>query len=517
MTDERAIEKIFGELLTIGNTGDFHFNKYQGSWGPRSMERFQTLYVDFIAEIERLAKACSIKFYEGQFYLFDNKIYVPIREELVLKAAMQFVMHMRILPMAREKTVMKDYFVSVIRYYNLLMPRKDLIAFTNGVLDLKDFHAPKYAVEFHEGFSPKFHVTYYHPYPYEPDAKCRMWQNFLHEVLPDKNSRIVLQMFLGLGLIQRSTVYDECEGGDAAKVELCLILVGSGANGKSVIYNTAMGIFGPKRISGVDYDELTQQGDEGMRSRLLLRNALFNWSSDSDPRTFGKKRTGIFKRIVSGEPVLDRKLGEDVKENVHMPYLVFNLNELPFPDDQSLGFIRRLQFVSFDVTIPSNRQNKSLSSDLKAEYPGIFQWVLRGAKELRRKKFMFPYSEGNRRQIILTQLKVNPVLAWITAYRIRWDPQARNETGLLISAELMMKSIEQFCEDNEADMPTKQRFGHTMRDYGGGFFKKRTKDGVFYKVYGITEDRLMEHFFVKLENMACETASESMYYIKDED
>ena len=116
-------------------------------------------------------------------------------------------------------------------------------------------------------------------------------------------------MFLGLGLIERGTVYNPCEGKDCAKVELCLILIGSGSNGKSVIFNTAMGIYGRDRISGIDYDELTSPGDEGMRARRLLRDALFNWSSDSDSRTFGRKRTGVFKRIVSGEPVTDRKIG----------------------------------------------------------------------------------------------------------------------------------------------------------------------------------------------------------------
>jgi phage/plasmid-associated DNA primase len=97
-----------------------------------------------------------------------------------------------------------------------------------------------------------------------------------------------------------------------------------------------------------------------MRARRLLRDAIFNWSSDSDQRTFGRRRTGVFKRIVSGESVTDRKLGEDVKENYNIPFLIFNLNELPYADDQSLGFIRRLQFISFDVSIPKERQNPDI-------------------------------------------------------------------------------------------------------------------------------------------------------------
>src|SRR3712207_6220951 len=133
------------------------------------------------------------------------------------------------------------------------------------------------------------------------------------------------------------------------------------------------------------------------RGRYPIRNAIFNWSSDSTPKKFGRKNTGVFKRLVSGEPVAYRKLGQDIMDIGTVPYLIFNLNELPYPDDSSLGLIRRLQFVSFDVTIPKERQNPELASILiKNEISGIFNWVLRGTNELWRRFFKFPRSEERR-------------------------------------------------------------------------------------------------------------------------
>ena len=91
----------------------------------------------------------------------------------------------------------------------------------------------------------------------------------------------------------------------------------------------------------------------------------------------------MFKRLVSGEPVPMRKLGRDILEGNSIPYLIFNLNELPFPDDASLGFIRRLQYVSFDVTIPKERQDPELASKIiREELSGVFNWIFRGAMEL---------------------------------------------------------------------------------------------------------------------------------------
>ena len=463
--------------------------------------------LDFIEKIRKMAKEAAIKYYDGCFYLFDGKIYVTIREELIVTAYDLLLEHLRIVPMIGDKGICKKYFVDIIRYYNPLLPRHDLIAFKNGVLDLKEYRL--------YDFNPRFHVTYYHPYDYNERAKCNKWNNFLHEVLPDKNSRLILQMFLGLGLMERGTVYNPYEGKNAAKIELCLILLGTGANGKSTIYDTAIGIFGKERISGLDYDDLTAQGDEGMRARRLLREAIFNWSSDSDQRTFGRKRTGVFKRIVSGESVTDRKLGEDVRENYNIPFLIFNLNELPYSDDQSLGFIRRLQFISFDITIPKERQNPALSRELVAEYPGIFNWILRGSRELKRRKFVFPSSEGNRRQILLAQLQMNPVIAWLNSYKMRKDMHVANENPDYIPTEELLKSLEQFCQDNDVEMPSKQKFGHTMSKIG--FAKKRTQSGYDYIIFGSNRERIKEKFVIHDASLEVEYIEEKGTFITEDD
>ena len=507
MRDSTVIDKIYGGLLRLCSNGDFNFEKFKGRWGYKTSEAYLDKKLDFIEKIRMLAKDCDIKYYDGSFYMYDDKIYVAIREELIVTAYNLLIEHLRIVPMLGDKTVCKQYFIDIIRYFNPLIPRPDLIAFKNGVLDLREYRL--------YDFNPKFHVTYYHPYEYKENAKCNKWNSFLHEVLPDKNSRLILQMFLGLGLMERGTVYNPYEGKNAAKVELCLILLGSGANGKSTIYDTAIGIFGKERISGLDYDDLTATGDEGMRARRLLREAIFNWSSDSDQRTFGRKRTGVFKRIVSGESVTDRKLGEDVKENYNIPFLIFNLNELPYSDDQSLGFIRRLQFISFEYSVPKEKQNPALSRELVEEYPGIFNWILRGSRELKRRKFVFPSSEGNRRQILLAQLQMNPVIAWINAYQMRKEAHAVHEEPVYIPTQDMIKSLEQFCKDNNVDVPSKQKFGHTMGRQG--FVKKHFPEGFRYIVYGCNTSRLAVPFVIESSDLHIDYIEEKGTFIKEDD
>lgn len=513
MNDSKVIQQIYGSILLISGNDEYAFNLLSGKWGFKSSEKYQENLLLMMKNIRMLAKSTPVLYGNGEFWLFDGKIYVPIREELIREAFYNLVEHLKIVVAVGNK-MMSDTYVKNIRYYNPMIQSRNLIAFENGVLDISPIlkgHKPI----FHEDFSPRFHVTYYHPYRYDETAKCTKWHNFLHEVLPDKNSRVILQMFLGLGLIDSEEIYLPYEGKDAARVELCLLMIGPGGNGKSVVYRTARGIYGSERISELNYEALTSGGDEGMRNRLMLRGKIFNWNSDEDSRNFGRRNSATFKKIVSGESILERKIGGNVTSNDNLPYLVFHLNELPYPDDQSLGFIRRLQFISFDVTIPKERQNPHLAQDLVTNYPGIFNWVVRGAQDLIRRKFVFPSSEGHRRQLLLTQLKSNATLAWVSAYGLRHEPKANQENYVWINAKDILASIEAFCQDNYAEVPSKQKVGHAMNALG--FVKRRRMEGVEYMVFGGNEERISRPFIIQNENLDVPYEEDKGTFIRDED
>ena len=513
MTDSEVIDKIYGQLVSLASGDDYDFHALGKHWGYKTSELYQRNVVTMSKNIRRLGKECPVLFNEGDFWLFDGRIYVPVREELVQAAFLLLMEHLEILPAINNRPFAKT-FTDTIRYYNPMVQSRNLIAFTNGVLDLAPMLKHGEPI-FHDHFDPHFHVTYYHPYEYNKKAKCTRWMNFLHEVLPDKNSRVILQMFLGLGLIDSGDIYVPNEGRDAARVELCLLLIGSGGNGKSVIYRTARGVYGSERISDVPYVELTMTGDEGMRARLPLRHKIFNWSTEENCKTFCKRNTDNFKRIVSGEPVMDRKLGGNITRNDNLPYLVFHLNELPYPDDQSFGFIRRLQFVSFDITVPKERRNPRLAQELVTNYPGIFNWIVRGAREVIRKKFVFPSSEGHRRQMLLAQLRTDPMVAWIHAYKLRFQPEITDEVGVWIGTKDITQSIEQFCDDNGVEAPSKQKIGHTLARFG--FVSKRLSEGKEYLVYGADSDKILRPYVIQNEDLSVAYDGGDGSYIEEDD
>lgn len=512
-----AIDSLHSQLVTLSRDGSYSFDRFRDDWGRANSQKYNMMKADFSKEIRKLAMHAPVKYYNGCFYLYNGKIYEAVDQSIVEQAYQLLLTDLYIAPMIYNASVRKDVFLATVSCYNVLRPSFSIVAFRNGVVDFGSGRKNPTLLP----FSPDYHVTYYHPYDFDPKAKCPRFDNFIHEVLPDRTSRMILQMFLGLGLVERGMAYNLYGGGASSKVEMCLLLIGGGANGKSVLFDIACALFGNDKVSKMDYSELTADGDEGMRGRYPIRNAIFNWSSDSDPRKFGRRNTGMFKRMVSGEPIPIRSLGKNISEPESVPYLIFALNDLPLSDDASLGFIRRLQYVSFDVTIPKERQDPELAGKIiEKELSGVFNWVFRGSLEIRRRKFQFPAAEGSLMQLLRSMIGSQPVRAWVRAYGIGNEAKTRGEVSWWCKASFLYERFVQFCRDNdleEKSIPSIQKFGRDMVNVLG-FDRRTTKNCKEYKLFRVTEPDLKETVLIEQVQLPGECdEQENEEFIKDDD
>lgn len=495
MEQGELIDKLVTDLYSRALDSKYEFIQFAVPWGPKVGDMYYNKKKNFDQRLCDFAKDCGIMSLGKSFYYFNGKIYEKVSEEAVSLAYDQLMMKLGIAnDYATSVKVRRDKFLNIILFYNQLHVRNDIVAFSNRVVDLRATKGTGFMGTYK--FDPKWHVVDYHDYPYAPDAKCPKFMRFLDEVLPEKRSRDILQMFLGLGLVQTSEAFDKTSGGPRGTVELCLVLLGSGANGKSVLFNIMCALFGKHHVTSVDYETMTAEGDEGLRGRATIRSALFNWSSDSDAKKFAQKNTHIFKRIISGEPFQYRLLGKDIMESHSCPYLIFSLNSLPNNiSDSSRGMLRRLQFVNFDVTIPKYKQNPNLAYEIiQKELPGIFNWVLRGAREVRRRNFQFPPSDASLKAKVRSLITTNPVVAWTMAYGVRSEQLAPTENGFLFSLTTLYNCFKVFMENNDEEVPSINKFSRTLNTLN--FEKKRRKEGVFIVTYGISEAKLRAPMFI---------------------
>ena len=179
-----------------------------------------------------------------------------------------------------------------------------------------------------------------------------------------------------------------------------------------------------------------------------------------------------------------------------------------------------MQYVSFDVTIPKDRQDPELAAKIvRSELSGVFNWVLRGALELKKRKYRFPAAEGSRKQMLKSLLGCQPVVAWAKAYGLRQFAGAKGEIFNWFPSAMLYESLVAFCRDNEVpeeSIPTIQYFGRAMWDKLS-FERKRAISGKVYKVYGVTEPDLKEHILIDGISGGEEDDVEVDTFIKDDD
>ena len=316
-----------------------------------------------------LVRSSSMCMVDGTVRYFDGRIYAAVTMDGVRVVLGNLLMDEGASPTDVRK--MADMPLSVIS--EKVRERSDAIAFQNCIYDLK--------ADVNRDFGPEWVVTELLPYKYSHRAKCHRFGQFLDEVLPDRKEQDAMLEFFSLAYVDRRAV----------SVEKMALFIGTGANGKSVVFDVIKAAIGEESVSTLDPAQLA---DEKMLP--YIKGKRLNFSPDV-------RRTAAFesalKALSSGQKVTGRKIFCDA-EQVVAPPLVFALNEMPPLRDTTDAFFRRLLIFPFDVTIPEEKQNKHLAADIiRDELPGVFNLPMLSRMSLRDRKYEFALSEKMRKRV----------------------------------------------------------------------------------------------------------------------
>jgi len=213
-------------------------------------------------------------------------------------------------------------------------------------------------------------LTYCLDFDYNPDAKFDDFQRFIDRVLPDKGMQNVLAEYCAYILTKN------------LKLEKCLILLGSGANGKSTFGDILTALLGGDK--NVCYNALSELCESKGYYRTELSNYLLNFCSEFSTRYSPR----ILKQLVSTEPVTARSVFEKPITIRNYCKFIFNANVISKQDlEHSNGFHRRLLLLPFNVVIPEKERDPELAQKIiKKELSGIFNWILEGLNRLLKNK-----------------------------------------------------------------------------------------------------------------------------------
>lgn len=295
-------------------------------------------------------------------YLFNGAYWKPIdREEFrsfLGKAAARLGMNELDAKHFSFRENLYKQFTSTADAPKITENKNVLVNLQNGTLEVSasGFHLREHR---REDF-----LTYQLQFSFKQKAEYPLFRAYLDRVLPDAEMQMILAEFIAYCFTRH------------LKLEKCLFLYGTGANGKSVFFDIITALLGSENITSFSLGNLHEE-----HNRALMNNKLLNYSSELG----GKKvvDSDLFKKLVSGEPVQCRLKYGNPFFAIRYAKLMFNCNELPRDVEHTRAFFRRFLIIPFSETIPESEQDVELASKIiKSELSGVFNWILEGLNRL---------------------------------------------------------------------------------------------------------------------------------------
>jgi putative DNA primase/helicase len=201
-----------------------------------------------------------------------------------------------------------------------------------------------------------------------PGGDCPLWLKFLNEITAGQDGlKAFLWRVAGYSLTGLTREHAMFFGW------------GEGGNGKGVFLNTLRAVMGdyadvaPAEMFLVSRDAQHPTDVAGLRgARLVIAQEIEENQQWAEAK---------IKRLTGSDPIKARFMHQDFFEYVPRFKLFIAGNHKPSLRTVDPAIRRRLNLIPFLVNIPKGKQDQELPAKLKAEWPGILQWAVDGARE----------------------------------------------------------------------------------------------------------------------------------------
>jgi len=256
---------------------------------------------------------------------------------------------------ARQTEVLKRMALDKWMPDQEMNPHKNFINLKNTMLNADTLETFKH--------HPKYLSFNQLDYEYDENAQCPKFDTYLQEAVPDNDSRMILQEFMGYLLTPD------------VRFQKFLVLHGDGGTGKSVLLDTMMSMMGQENYSVLSAADLEK--DEAI---MELKGKMANFSDEVSEKLVLKSEK--LKKMVTGQMVRGRALYKVAVSFKPYARFIMACNMLPRTEDLSNGLFRRLILIGFHNVVTADKINRTLTQELERELPGIFNYALSGRLRL---------------------------------------------------------------------------------------------------------------------------------------
>ena len=206
--------------------------------------------------------------------------------------------------------------------------------------------------------TPDYYSINQKPFPYYPKARSKRFIKFLKEVLWPEDILTAIDIIAYTFI--RSNLH-----------ELYFILIGTGANGKSVFTGLVTNLHGLKNVSNVTLKSLLTNKFALAR----LENKDVNIDTELSSTTISDM--SILKRLSGTQSIMIEKKGVDPYDTFLHAKQIFNANLMPINLDNSDARYRREIPLSFPFQFEGTKEDSELLKKLSTEeeLSGIFNII----------------------------------------------------------------------------------------------------------------------------------------------
>jgi putative DNA primase/helicase len=196
------------------------------------------------------------------------------------------------------------------------------------------------------------------------EGSTALWQKFLMESTGyDRELIAYLQRLVGYALT------------GSTEEQVLVFIWGPGKNGKSVFLNVVRNVMGDyAKVAAMDAFTASKWDKHTTDLADLVGARLVTASETQADRAWDEQRV---KQLSGGDPVKARFMRQDNFQFTPSFKLVFVGNHKPAIRDPDGAMRRRFHLVPFTRT--PEQIDKQLGEKLKAEYPAILGWMIRGS------------------------------------------------------------------------------------------------------------------------------------------
>ncbi|MFL9867125.1 phage/plasmid primase, P4 family [Paraburkholderia fungorum] len=335
--------------------------------------------------------------------------------------------------------------------------KPELLGVQNGVVDLRtgEFRAARAGDM----------VSRSTAVPYDENAQCPGFERFLRQVAPSQEYRDYLQNVIGYTLVGH---------GDEQKA---FFLLGSvdGRNGKGTFMRAIRDVLSPDYCVDLSSKFMKSAGQgnindptpalmtlQGVRAALCAELKQTNGLDEEFFKTWtgGDYLTGVRRR---GDQVAFKPQAK----------LLISMNGLPDWNYEKGALWERIVILPFFQRFTGAKIDISLGDELKAEAPGILQWMIEGAMWYLRDGL------GECDEVTSATEEARPVADTIGMWI---DSKCQRGAGLRIPAGEAYKEYKAFIGGKRLDALDQRRFKARMIDLG---YKRSPRQGQGYFYLGL--------------------------------